>query len=307
MSGISNFDFNLLIAFDALMTEKNVSRAAAKLGITQPALSQSLRRLRDSFKDELFVRGRNGMQPTPRALSLYEPIHAALDQCQSIIASDVTFDATSSRRTFTLAMSDQSAALLMPPVMRDLRIHAPHVDVRIVTGGRIDLLERLVSGEIDLALGIFPQLPPGLTGRVLLTDKLLCIADKNNAFLRNGAMDFDTYLQCPHVTVAFDRQSGFELDEFFTKLRIKRRVAAVLPHYLAIPRVIRGTDLVGHIRSQATLSDLDDWSDFALFSVPSTPPVPDLVFHLVWHKRKEQDAGHQWIRRLVDKCAGSPP
>jgi LysR family transcriptional activator of mexEF-oprN operon len=117
MSNLSGFDLNLLVAFDALMAERNVSRAAAKLGITQPALSHALKRLRMAFNDELFIRTRNSMQPTARAFSLEPSIRSVLDECLSTLINHASFDPASAKRTFKLSMSDGTAAIVLPAIM----------------------------------------------------------------------------------------------------------------------------------------------------------------------------------------------
>lgn len=300
----SGFDLNLLVAFDALMLERNVSRAAAKLGITQPALSHALKRLRATFDDELFIRARNHMQPTARALSLHGPIRNALEECESVLDQHGSFDPTSAKRTFKLSMSDGTAAIVLPAVVTTLRQDAPEINLNVGDATRVETIARLVSGEIDLAIGVFPGLPPDILKEEIYRDSLVCVADQKNSKLRRGHMDFDSYLSCPHVTVAFDQHSGFELDDMLTRLGIKRRIVAVLPHYLLIPLVVRGNDLVGHVRRQFS-AGFGEFPGIAVFEPPLPMQIPELSFQQIWHRRKDADPGHRWLRQVIKKKIGA--
>jgi DNA-binding transcriptional LysR family regulator len=156
-----------------------------------------------------------------------------------------------------------------------------------------------MSGEIDLAVGVFSELPPSIVGRKIFQDTLVCIADRNNKHLRKDRMSFEDYLLCPHLTVAFDRQSGFQLDDILSRQGIKRHIAVVLPHYLIIPLAIRGTDLVGHVRKQFS-TGFGQFPGLVVFDLPAPIEAPELSFQQIWHTRRDNDLGHTWLREFLE-------
>jgi len=296
-------DLNLLVAFDALMATSNVSAAARKLGVTQPALSHALKRLRVLFDDMLLIRGPRGMQPTLRALALHTPVKAALSDVQSILSSTTTFDPKTTRRTFRLSMSDAMSVEALPSIVRRIRRDAPHVDLLISTGGPKESCQRIIDDDLDLAIGVYPHVPDDVLSRELYRDTLICIADKHNTRLKNGRMVLKAYLESPHVTVAPNRDSGIQLDEILDSMGIRRRIVAAVPHYLSVPALIRGTDLVAHTRRRL-LSVFRTTSDLVVFPVPLPMPVPELEFIQIWHRRHDGDPGHRWLRDLVSEAVG---
>ena len=274
---LRSIDLNLLVAFDALVSEQSASRAAAKLGVTQPAVSHALKRLRGLFKDDLLVRGPHGLQPTGRALSLHPQVQSVLADIRSIVSTGTEFEPATTQRTFRLSMSDAMSVEALPAIVRRIRREAP---------------------QIDLVIGVFPHVPKDLFARELYRDTLICVADKRNSRLKNQTMTLQDYLESPHVTVARFRDTGIQVDEILDSMGIPRRIVVAVPHYLSIPSLIRGTDLVAHTRRRL-LSVFRLASDLVVFPVPLPMPVPELEFIQIWHKRYEGDPGHRWLRDLV--------
>ena len=291
-------DLNLWIAFDALIAERSVSRAAEKLGVTQPAVSHALKRLRYLLKDDLLARGPHGMQPTGRALSLHPAVQSVLAEIHSIVSTGHAFDPATTPRTFRLSMSDAMSVEVLPSIARRIRREAPNIDLAISTSGPQESCRRIADDEIDLAIGVIPHVPQDLISRELYRDTLICVADKKNKRLKNGRMALQDYLDSPHVTVARDGDTGIQVDEILDSMAIPRRIAIAVPHYLSVPSLIRGTDLVAHTRRRLT-SVFRMSSDLIVFTVPLPMKVPELEFIQVWHKRYEGDPGHCWLRDLV--------
>lgn len=305
MIDLSRVDLNLLVVFDALMSERQVTRAAARVRLTQPAVSHALRRLRLLFDDELFTRGPGGMQPTARAEDLHVPVRAALAHVRAALGSQTSFDPASVRRTFRLAMTEVMTLELLPRLIALVRQRAPGIDLVILGSGAGEAGDMVAEGEADLGLGVLPHLAEGLLSQQLYTDALFCVVDRHHPRLRNGTLSQEDYLAASHVTVAGPRHVGIELDEIMARLGLARRVVAVLPHYVAIPAVILGTDLVGHIRERL-VSIHANRRDLLLFPPPIPQPVPPLRFLQVWHMRDERDAGHRWMRELIAEAAAGP-
>lgn len=295
---LHSIDLNLLVAFDALISERSVSRAAGRLGLTQPAVSHTLKRLRHLFKDEILIRGPNGMQPTGRAQSLHPYVQSVLADIHSIVGSIDAFDPAVTPRTFRLSMSDAMSVEALPLIVRRIRREAPNIDLLISTSGPQDSCRRIADDEIDLAIGVFPRVPGELRSRELYRDTLICVADRRNKRLKDGRMELQAYLDSPHVTVARNLDTGIQVEEILDSMGIRRRIVVAVPHYLSIPSLIRGTDLVAHTRRRL-LSVFRVSSDLAVFPVPLAMKVPDLEFIQIWHKRYEGDPGHRWLRDLV--------
>lgn len=295
---LRSIDLNLLVAFDALVSERSATRAANALGVTQPAVSHALKRLRHLFKDDLLVRGPHGMQPTGRALSLHPHVQSVLADIRSIISTGAEFDPATTQRTFRLSMSDAMSVEALPLIVRRIRRDAPNLDVVISASGPQESCRRIADDDIDLAIGVFPHVPKDLLSRELYRDTLICIADKRNQRLNGGVMSLQAYLDSPHVTVARDRDTGIQIDEILDSMGIPRRIVVAVPHYLSVPSLIRGTDLVAHTRTRL-LSVFRRSSDLVVFPVPLPMTVPELEFVQIWHKRYEGDPGHRWLRDLV--------
>ncbi len=205
---LKSVDLNLLVAFDALIAERNVSRAADKLGMTQSALSHALRRLRIVFGDPLLNRSARGMEPTERALALHQPVRDALADIHSILSSKIAFDPATVTRTFRLSMSDAMSIEALPLIVRRLRKQAPNISLLVTTSGPREACARIENDQVEIAIGVFPQLSKGLLDRELYRDKLVCVADKSHPLLKRGRMDEQAYLTCPHVTVAPNSDFG---------------------------------------------------------------------------------------------------
>jgi DNA-binding transcriptional LysR family regulator len=295
---LKTVDLNLLVSLDMLIAERNVSRAAEKLGMTQSALSHGLKRLRIVFGDPLLRRGPRGMEPTERALTLREPIKAVLAEIHSIVSTRIIFDPATTRRTFKLSMSDAMSFEALPPILRALREKAPNIDLLVTTSGPTETCARILNDEIELAIGVFPHVPPEIARSELYRDVLVCVADGNNPRLKRGRMDERSYLASPHVTVAPNLDSGVQIDEIFQAMGFARRIVATVPHYTAIPELVRGTDLVAHTRRRL-VSALRASANLIVFPIPASFPVPDLYFEQIWHPRYERDAGHKWLRGLI--------
>ncbi|NVO15067.1 MAG: LysR family transcriptional regulator [Rhodoplanes sp.] len=295
---LKSVDLNLLVAFDALVSERNVTRAADKLGVTQSALSHALRRLRATFSDPLLTRGPNGMEPTDLALELVQPIRAVLSEVHSIMTTRVAFDPATTTRTFSLSMSDAMSIEVLPAIVRRLRKSAPNVDLVVTTAGPRSTCSRIVDDEVDLAVGVFPERPSDICSRELFRDTIVCVADRHHPKLRRGRMDETSYLACPHVTVAPNLDSGVQIDDIMAAMGLDRRVMATVSHYIAVPGLVRGTDLVAHTRRRL-IGLLRDSADLVAFPIPVPVRVPDLSFVQMWHRRYDRDSGHRWLRDLV--------
>ena len=289
MNDLRRVDLNLLVILDALLSEQHVTRAAERLHLSQPAVSHALGRLRDLLGDPLLVRQGGGLVATARALELAAPLADALVQVQSVLAPN-RFDPASARRTFRLAMSDYGAALLLPGLVRALREQAPGIDLAITHASREGMQEGVLSGEIDLAAGVFPDLPAELRSTPLFEEHYACLVDRDS-LPADGGLDLPTYLARPHVLLEMRGSGTPEIERALTAIRERRHVAISLPHWGIAPQLIQGTDLILTVSSQGLLN-IDSRR---LLVVPPPFHIPSFGFVLAWHKRRAGDGALQWL------------
>lgn len=239
---ISTFDLNLLRVLDALLRERNVSRAAERLALSQPAVSNALGRLRDLLDDPLLVRVGRAMQPTPRALALEQPIRNALRQIEQSLGEGERFAPASSRQRFTLALTDYVEMLLMPRLLERLAEQAP--------GVRIDLqhlsprlpAEALDKGAVDLALGRFEELPARFAGVRWMSESLQLVARRDHPQLQAG-LDLQTFLRLRHLWVHGGQTRGM-VDQWLGEQGLAREIVYTTPNYLQAAHIAAGGELV---------------------------------------------------------------
>lgn len=300
MNDLRRIDLNLLVILDALLSEQHVTRAAERLHLSQPAVSHALARLRDLLGDPLLVRQGGGLVATARALELATPLADALAQVQSLLAPN-RFDPASARRTFRLAMSDYGAALLLPGLARALREQAPGIDLVISHASREGMQEGVLSGEIDLAAGVFPDLPAELRSTPLFEEHYACLVDRDS-LPPGGVLDLPTYLARPHVLLEMRGSGTPEIERALTAIRERRHVAISLPHWGIAPQLIQGTDLILTVSSQGLLN-IDPQH---LLVVPPPFYIPSFGFVLAWHKRRGGDGALQWLIAQVQDVLAKP-
>lgn len=295
MNNLRSVDLNLLVVLNALLTECHVSRAATQLGMSQPAVSQALARLRYLFDDPLFVRGAGVLRPTARAIALAEPLRDALDRIRGTLV-EPTFDPLTAKQTFRLAMSDYGAALVLPKLMTDLRKHAPGIELVVTQSSREEMANRVLEGELDLALGVFPNLPPQLRSSVLFEERFVCIADRDNPILRNRTLTLESYLQSPHVLVSVRGEPVGEVEAALADLGLSRRVVAILPHFLVAPDMIANTDLLLTIASRGLRRPIENSRLIVI-----DPPVQIAAFSFlqIWHTRNDASQSQAWLRQRI--------
>ena len=294
MNSLRSVDLNLLVILDALLGERHLSRAAKRLHISQPAVSHALARLRHLLDDPLLVRSKGGFQATARALELARPLAETLQGVRSVLGGAV-FEARSAQRMFRLAMSDYGAALILPGLLRRLRADAPGIDLAISSASRQAVMAGVRAGEIDLALGVFPQLPEQLLGTTLFEEQFMCALDP--ASLAPGeVLNLDTYLKRPHVLVAASEGGlATEVDRALGERGHTRRVALRLPHWTVAPGLLLGTQLI-LTAAQRVFQD-GAAQGLALHAPPFA--IAPFTFELIRHRRTEGDAGIAWLRAAI--------
>lgn len=294
MNNLRGIDLNLLVVLDALLAERHVSRAAARLNMSQPAVSHALGRLRHLFDDPLLIRRNGQLTPSARALDIAPALTEALRQLQEVLGPG-GFDPAQETRRFRLAMSDYGSAVILPDLLNMLRRAAPGIELVITQASREAMLRQVLDGECDLALGVFPDLPPQIEAERLFDEHFACLADRQGLD-GHDRLDLAAYLARPHVLVAMQNDADTGIDTALRAIGHTRRIVVTLPHWGTAPRLIRGTDLVLTV-ARKTLALCKDDPDLAVFPPPfAIPPFP---FVQVWHERRAGDPAHLWLRRAV--------
>ncbi|MDI2594301.1 LysR family transcriptional regulator [Pseudomonas sp. 681] len=295
MNDLRRVDLNLLVILDALLSEQHVTRAAERLHLSQPAVSHALARLRDLLGDPLLVRAGAHLVATARALELMAPLAEALAQVQSLLVPDA-FDPAAAKRTFRLAMSDYGAAIILPGLIRKLRREAPGIDLQISHASREGMLDGVLNGDIDVAAGVFPELPNEVHSVPLFEEHYVCLVDRHS-LPGDGTLDLATYLARPHVLLEMRGSGTPEIERALTGIRERRHVAISLPHWSVAPGVISGTDLILTVAARG-LRNIDQAS---LTVVPPPFEIPSFSFVLAWHKRRGGDQALKWLMGRIEE------
>ncbi|MFD1745532.1 LysR family transcriptional regulator [Rhizobium helianthi] len=294
MNKLRGIDLNLLVVLDALLAERHVSRAAVRLNMSQPAVSHALSRLRHLFNDPLLIRRGGQLLPSAKALEIAPSLSEALRQVRELVEPG-GFDPVRERRTFRLAMSDYGSAVVLPGLVKLLRLQAPGIDLAVTQSSREAMLRLVLDGECDLALGVFPDLPERLDAEQLFLEHFVCLSDRE-AMRGEDRLDMQAYLSRPHVLVALKDEANTEIDRALQAVGHARRVAVTLPHWGNAPRLIYGTDLLLTVASRS-LAFYEHDPALVTFEPPySISPFP---FVQVWHERRAADPGHLWLRKAV--------
>lgn len=297
---IKSVDLNLLVAFHALMSERSVTRAAVRLGLSQPALSNALGRLRKQYADPLFVRVRSGMLPTTRALDLLPNIEAALHHIGATLERP-KFQSESSNRAFRIATTDEIELLLLPALLRELSIVAPGVTVNCKRlQGLFETPESdLQSGALDFAMGRFPYPPSvesGLYEQALYEDRAVCIARVGHPTVRRRVLSLAQFIKLKHVVTFYPGEGPGLIDRILSELGHRRKIALTLPHCLTVPFVVAQSDLIATV-PDSVVHALGPTVRLQRMRCPVS--VPTLRVNLAWHVRTHEEASHKWFRDLV--------
>jgi len=296
---LSALDLNLLRVLDAMMAERNVTRAARRLGVTQSAVSNALARLRRLFQDDLFVRTPGGMEPTALARDLAGPVGAALDAVRGALALMVPFDPATAATAFALGMSEYAECVLGPPLVAALRAEAPGAGLTIRHADRDDAFERLERGEIGLAVGVLPEPPAHMTRVMLMRDRFVTLMRPDHP-CATGDFTLQRFLAHPHALVSPTGSRTGAVDRALETLGLSRRVAVVGAHMLAVAPMLLGSDLLC-TASERLARPMADAHGLAVRPTPVDAGITRIA--MVWHRRDDRAPSHVWLRRRLAEIA----
>lgn len=303
---LRTFDLNLLKVFDAVMGERSLTRAAHQLSLTQPAISNALRRLREAVGDELLVRQGRGLEPTPRALELWPAVREVLERLQSTLTPNV-FEPALARTSFVLTLADSTAAELMPPLVNAISQQAPGVSLRVVPLTTRDPRKLLQDGHVDLAIGHFPGVMADLSERTagdggvpfqhhrLFVGDYVCVMRHGHP-LADVPLTLSNFCAARHMLVSFSGRAHGFLDETLTSLRQSRHVVLTVNQFFTAGRVVIHSDLLTVLpRHFVGVTGFAD--QLVMRELPF--PVPPIQIDALWHPRHHGSSAHAWLRQLV--------
>jgi DNA-binding transcriptional LysR family regulator len=302
---LRKLDLNLLLAFDAVMSERSVTRAGSRLHLTQGAVSHALTRLRATVGDELFVRGKDGMRPTPRALALAGPVREVLSNLDAAIGPS-RFDPASSSETFRIASTDYFTTLALPKLVRRIEAEAPHVDVRFLSHTVTNVPDLLDRQEVELAVGFFQNslrnlLPPHCEWAVLCDDHLECVMRKSHRLARRSLTLAD-YLAATHLLFSLSGEASSTIDRHLRKKKLTRRIGFTVTHYLVAGPVLAQSDMIMTVPSRIARLYADQ---HGLVRKRLPLKVPLAATQLVWNSWMDRAPAHRWLRALIMDVCGS--
>ncbi|WP_300712177.1 LysR family transcriptional regulator [Limnohabitans sp.] len=298
---LARLDLNLLLVFHHLLREKRVSAVATVLGMSQPAVSSALGRLRASLGDELFLRTQRGMEPTPYALQLAEPVAAALDGLQQALNVRASFDHATSERRFTLAMTDVGEMYFLPVLMDALAHAAPGVTLNVVAVTSASLKDDMASGRTDLALGLLPQLQAGFFQQSLFRQPYVCLMREGHPLASKDDLTLPDFAAASHVRVIAAGTGHGRVDEALERQGLQRRIRLTVPHYVALGDVLGHSDLIATVPERFAQRVT---GPFTLTARPLPLAVDGSVIHQFWHAHLHKDPGHQWLRGQLTQLFG---
>lgn len=288
-------DLNLFIIFDAIYTEANLTRAGQIVGITQPAVSNALARLRETFNDPLFVRTAQGMVPTPMAQNIIGPVRQALQLLRVSVQESRTFDPQQASKTFRISMTDLTEAVLFPPLFQRLRRLAPHVKIESMLARRRETTKELAAGQLDFALDAPLNTDPQVRHVRLLEDRFVCAMRPGHPMAKD-ILNMEQYLSLSHIHISSRRNGLGMIDLALGKLGMQRNIVLRSQHYMMAAQVVQHTDMVVTVPERFACRH-------NLHQAALPVELPPLETHIYWHETTDQDPANRWMREQMLEIA----
>ena len=306
---LRNVDLNLLIYLDVLLREKNVTRAAEQLGITQPAMSNGLKRLRVIFNDPLLIRSSEGMTPTERALSLHGPLRKVLAELQLVLEPDQSFIAKDSQRIYRIMASDYAEATLVPTLVKAMRLLAPDVVLDFLTPSDVSYKD-MEQGRVDMAINRFNEIPQSFHQVTVWRDSFSCLLNKKNPAVKNFSLK--NYLDAQHIWVSKtgmavgfgvnpEKSGGLGwIDNALARIGEKRKISIFTRHYQMPALITESNDLIATLPTRVAELQAAN-TKLAVLEPPFDIPVFELK--MAWSPLLQHNAAHKWLRGLIMSVA----
>lgn len=295
---LKNVDLNLLVIFEAVYSTGNISRAADRLGMSQPAVSNALSRLRELIDDPLFVRAPRGVEPTSKTRELINPVREALGLIGRHLDKGVDIDLASYKRIFRVIIVDALEPIIMPPVVRMMLEQAPGINIECVQGdGRF--AEAIKGGTIDLACFAFPVDTTGFVVQPIAPLDLVVVSRRQHPGI-DGSLDLDTFLQLPHIALGRELRGLSDIDKNLIARGKPRRVSYMASKIWSMPPMVERTDLVA-ILPRRFVEEVARNFELDVHELPIG--LPEQFTYMLWHGNSELDPGHRWLRESMLQAA----
>ena len=292
---LSKVDLNLFIVFDAIYTEANLTRAGQIVGITQPAVSNALSRLRETFNDPLFVRTAQGMVPTPMAQNIIGPVRNALALLRVSVQESRIFNPLQANKTFRISMTDLTEAVILPPLFQRLRRLAPALAIESFPCKRRETTKELAAGRLDFAVDAPLNTDPQVRHVKLMQDRYVCAMRQDHP-LTDTTLSLERYLGLTHIHISSRRNGLGYVDLALGKMGVQRKIGLRSQHYLMASQVLQQTDMVMTVPERFARRH-----QLRYLAVPVE--VPALETHLYWHESTDQDPANRWMReQIIELC-----
>jgi DNA-binding transcriptional LysR family regulator len=298
---VEQLDLNLLVALDHLLRERSVSRAARRMGVSQPAMSATMGRLRAVFEDPLFVRaGRRGVVATPRAENLEQPVREAVAAAERVLQHGAGFDPSQAQLRFTMCASDYGGLLVLPKLAAVLRERAPGVEIRVIPAPQRVPLDDFESGRTDLLIGYYPSADgPMLYRQSLLEDDFVLIARNDHPALQHKRLTVKRFAALGHILVAPQGQLLGLSDRLLAERGLERRIALRVPYFQLAPEIVADSDLVS-ILTRRVATHHAARLPLTIHKLPLN--LPTVTIAQLWHKRTHESLPHRWLRSALLEC-----
>ena len=292
---LRDIDLNLLVVFQQVMQEHRVSRVAETLGLSQPAVSNALARLRKLLGDPLFISTPAGMQPTPYAEQLAEPVALALGTIHGALNQRSAFAPIQSERVFTIGMTDIGEIYFLPRLMDSIAQAAPGVSISTVRNTATNLKEEMEAGHVDLAIGLLPQLKTGFYRRRLFTQRYVCLMRKGHK-LDKRHVSLAEFSAAEHVMVVSAGTGHGVVDSLLERAGIRRVVRLTVPHFVAVGHILYHTEMIATVPERLAQVLVEP---FGLSTTAHPATLPEIAIGVFWHAKVHEDPASQWLRGLV--------
>jgi len=292
---LKDIDLNLLVVFNQLLIERSVSRVANNLGLSQPAASNALARLRKLTGDTLFLRTTKGMEPTPFAQQLAEPIAYALGLIHGAVNQRASFDPATAKRAFTVGMTDIGEIYFLPKLMEEMARDAPDVTMSTVRNSSVNLRDEMEAGHIDLAIGLLPQLKAGFFQRRLFRQRYVCMFREGHGLDRRR-LSLSEFSSAQHVVVVSEGTGHGKADELLERGGVARHVVLTVPHFVAVGHILQHSDMVATVPERLAQALV---GPFGLAYVKHPAPLPEIAINMFWHAKYHKDPANEWLRSTV--------
>ena len=294
---LGTIDFNLLKVLDALIDERNVTRAGKRLGRSQPAVSNALHRLRELFGDDLLVRGPNGFLLTPRAEAMRKPLREAITLVEGCLSDGMQFNPANATGVFRLSTPDRLSLAVIPQLHARLQKLAPNMSLQVLTADRKQALDLLDDDRTDLALGWLDEKPSHLKTEFMIEESLFCVFRRDHPLLkRRKALDIESILSFPHLIVSATGQRTAIFDDLLLRHGLRRRALVAVTNFTTVPHLLMGSDMIGVFTSLA--ANVFEKS-FGLVKRPVPIKIGKISTNMVWQTRNDRDPKHVWLREQI--------